>query len=213
MELPIKILDLVNGLSYVIDDVGCSDDSVIIFEDKYILKISKDVSRLQREMFKTDWLYGKIPSAKSVMFVEENGKAYYLRTYLNGVSLIDERYLNDPLKLIKLIKKAVDLLRVLDKYDCPFFSNESSGDNFIHGDLCLPNILTRNDEIIGLIDLDSSGLGDRWFDYAWLLWSFEYNLNTDYYNEQLLNELGIKMDLKKYLAYIPKENIEQLKNR
>ena len=68
-------------------------------------------------------------------------------------------------------------------------------------------------EIIGLIDLDSSGLGDRWFDYAWLLWSFEYNLNTDYYNEQLLNELGIKMDLKKYLAYIPKENIEQLKNR
>jgi hypothetical protein len=59
--LPIEILEYVYYLSYKIDEVGRSDDTVIIFEDKYILKVSNDKDRLLREKEKIDFLYGKIP--------------------------------------------------------------------------------------------------------------------------------------------------------
>ena len=70
LELPLKIKEKVKNLNYTIDAIGCSDDSVLIFDDKYILKISDDVKRLEDEMLKNDWLYGKIPSSKNILFWE-----------------------------------------------------------------------------------------------------------------------------------------------
>ena len=213
LDLPTQIRKIVGNLSYYTDSIGRSEDSVLIYENKYILKISKDIKRLEDEFERTRWIYNKIPSAKPYLFIVENDKAYLLRECLIGKSLIDEKYLSEPLKLIKLIRKAVVLLRSLDEFNCTFNSKESIGKDFIHGDLCLPNIMfDDNEEFIGFIDLDNSGLGDRWFDYSWLLWSFEYNLKTDKYNKILLDELGIKMDVNKYCTYIPKEYILELKN-
>ena len=53
--------------------------------------------------------------------------------------------------------------------------------------------------------MDNSGLGDRWYDYSWLLWSLEYNLKTDKYNKVLLDRLGLKFDSEKYDEYIPED--------
>ena len=201
-----EIKEIVGNLSYVIDDIGRSDDQVILFDNKYVLKISSNKERLLREKNKIDWLNNKIKCPKSILFTEDNDKFYYLRTFVNGESLIAERFLNNPLLLIDILVNIINLLKSLDDKLCPFKSSDNIGNAFVHGDLCLPNIyVDENNEFCGFIDLDNCGLGDRWYDIAWLLWSLEYNLKTNEYNDLLLEKLNIKFDIRKYNSYIPKE--------
>lgn len=54
---PKKIEEIVKDIKYTIDNVGRSEDEVYIFEDKYILKISKDRKRLIDEKNRIDFLY------------------------------------------------------------------------------------------------------------------------------------------------------------
>lgn len=206
IRFPEEINKIIEGLNYKIDDIGRSEDKVIIIENKYVLKISKNIDNLKREYDINEWLKDKIPCTSNVLFIVENDYAYYLRTCLNGVSLIDERFISNPDLLIESLCKTVNVLRNLDKYKCQYLSNESIGDSFVHGDLCLPNIyFDEINNFIGFIDLGGAGLGDCWCDYSWMLWSLEYNLKTDKYNDVLLNKLGIEFDNIKYEKYIPLE--------
>ena len=148
MTLPSEIIKYVKDLKYKKDNIGRSDDSVIIFENKYILKISKDINKLYEEYLKTTWLSDKLPVSKTIYFVQKNNNAYFLRTYLEGKTLISEEFLTNPIKLIKLIKKANILLDSINSFKCPFNSKDNSGSSFIHGDLCLPNILIKDDKSI-----------------------------------------------------------------
>ena len=204
---PEKINEIVKDIEYKKDSVGRSEDEVYIFEDKYILKVSKDKNRLLDEKERIDFL-GKcnIPSSKSICYVEDDEKCYYLRTCINGYSLIDKKIKENPDLLIDILVNVINILRSIDKYDCPFKSKDNIGKDFVHGDLCLPNIYVDEDyNFAGFIDLDNSGLGDRWYDYSWLLWSLEYNLKTDKYNRVLLDRLGLKFDSEKYDEYIPED--------
>lgn len=72
----------------------------------------------------------------------------------------------------------------------------------IHGDYCLPNILVKNGKINGFVDLGSAGVGDPWRDYAWAIWSLEYNLGIKEYTPLLLEKLGIEFNQEKYDEYI-----------
>ena len=100
----------------------------------------------------------------------------------------------------------------VNNYNCPFNSKDNSGSTFIHGDLCLPNIIIKNDEISGFIDLNNAGNGDKWYDLSWLIWSFEYNLKTSKYTNLLLDELKITFDESKFNQFIPIEYRTNLKN-
>ena len=94
---PKIINEYVKNLTYNIDTIGRSEDEVYIFENKYILKISQDNKRLLREKERVDYLnLNNIPGSKSVCYIEENNKCYYLRTCINGDSLINERFINNP---------------------------------------------------------------------------------------------------------------------
>jgi aminoglycoside phosphotransferase len=210
-EIPIEIKNIVGNLKYTKDNIGRSEDSVYIFENKYILKISKDIDKIKKEKEKNDWLNSHIPGPKSLLLIYKNNYIYYLRECLNGKSLISSDILNDPNFLIDILSKVINILRNLDNKDCPFESEENEGIDFVHGDLCLPNIfVNENNEFIGFIDVGNCGKGDRWYDYSWLLWSFEYNLKNNKFNEILLDKIGIKMNNIKYNEYIPKENINEL---
>lgn len=141
MSLPKDIFSYVQQLKFKKNSIGWSEDEVYEFEDKYILKVSADKDRLSREMIRVDWLEDKIPGSKSILYREHNSKFYFLRTRIQGDSLISKRFLENPLKLIQTLKNVVGVLRKLDGMACPFSATDDKGSSFVHGDLCLPNIL------------------------------------------------------------------------
>ncbi len=63
-------------------------------------------------------------------------------------------------------------------------------DTLIHGDYCLPNILLRDWQLTGFIDLGFGGVGDRHIDLFWGLWSLEFNLKTNAYTRRFLDVYG-----------------------
>ena len=200
---PQEIMKLINGLKRERSSFGRSGDKTYSIGKKYVLKISDNIEQLKDEKEKSDWLSQYSLSGKTVKYVEEDGKGYHLRTYIDGHILIEKQYLNNSNRLISILKNVVQSLRNLDKEKCPFVSKDSEGNDFVHGDLCLPNIVVNdNDELMGFIDVSNSGKGDKDYDYSWLVWSFEYNLKTKKYTKTLLNELGISIDGEKYNSYV-----------
>lgn len=175
-----------------------SGDYVYSVDNEYILKISKNKERLKREKVANDYLINKLPVSQSVLYLEDDNYSYYVKTKLKGTSLVSSKYLKNPLKLAKLLAKAIKMFHDATDSNCPLINLNSKGHVLVHGDFCLPNILVKNNKISGFIDLEASGLGDPWEDYAWCIWSFEYNLKTNEYTPILLKELDIEFDLKKF---------------
>lgn len=63
-------------------------------------------------------------------------------------------------------------------------------DTLLHGDYCLPNIILKDDQLSGFIDLGNGGLGDRHMDLFWGLWSLAFNLKTDQWTDRFLDAYG-----------------------
>ena len=203
---PKEIKKYIQNLPYTEDKTGRSKDKVYNFNNELILKVSNNKERLKREKERVDYINTcNIPGSKSIYYLEKNNKYYYLRTCINGESLCSERFINNPELLINTLVKIVKILRSMDNKKCPFKSTNNYGKDFVHGDLCLPNIYVNNkNEFIGFIDLDNCGVGDKWYDYSWLLWSLEYNFKKDKYNKLLLKKLNLELNIEKYNKYIQK---------
>ena len=73
---------------------------------------------------------------------------------------------------------------------------------FTHGDYCLPNIMGKQDDIAGFIDLGRTGIADIWQDIALCMRSMHRNFGTRKYEELLLEYLGRKQDKEKLEYYI-----------
>ena len=120
MMLPSKIEKIVKNIPYTVDTVGRSDDHVYIFEKSYVLKVSKDGEMLARERERFDFLSDNgIPGPRSICFVNEGDNYFYLRTYLDGESLIAPRFINNPELLVEALASTVAVLRSLDGIPCP----------------------------------------------------------------------------------------------
>ena len=63
-------------------------------------------------------------------------------------------------------------------------------DTLIHGDYCLPNIILKDGNFSGFIDLGNGGLGDRHIDLFWGVWSLGFNLKTDQWTDRFLDAYG-----------------------
>lgn len=199
--LPDIIKDLIKDLELKeINEAHRSDDLVYSVGNKYILKVCDDLARLQQEFNKDTWVSNHLPSGKPIVFIIENNKAFYLREYLDGENLVSPKYLNNPLKLIDLLVEGLNLIHNT-KVASKEYILDDKYETLIHGDYCLPNILVKNDKIAGFVDLGDAGIGDPWFDYAWCIWSLEYNLKTKEYTPLLLEKLGVEFNEEKYNEY------------
>ncbi|MDD4468791.1 MAG: phosphotransferase [Acholeplasmataceae bacterium] len=197
MKLPDKIEILVKYLNiteYV--EYHASGDRVFNLENKYILKISKNCEKLLTEFENDQWISNLISSPKPVEFSIEDNKAYYLREYLEGEVLCLPKYLENPSLVIEILVEAINYLHNIK------VEKDNELDVLTHGDFCLPNILVKDNKFHGFIDLGDASINDPWVDYAWCIWSFQYNLKTDKYTQELLDRLNIKFDLEKYNKYI-----------
>lgn len=202
MEIPLAVGKYLEGKELVeIAENHCSGDGVYRVGNAYILKISENVERLRREMAMNDYLTGKLPVSETVVFVEEGERAYYLKTRLEGDSLADQKILQEPEKVVALLVKALGMFHGVNSGDCTIKCPDSEGECLVHGDFCLPNILVQDGEISGFIDTEAGGLGDPWMDYAWCIWSLEYNLGTDQYTPLFLESMGIEFNREKFEYY------------
>lgn len=206
MNIPSKIKDILKDYPLKKDTLGRSEDLIYFANNKYVLKISKDKEKLRHEVEMNDFLKDKLPVSQTIVYEEDNEYGYYLKTYLEGESLISEKYLKNPYNLILLLKSALDKIHNVDISNCPFVNSYSKGNSFIHGDFCLPNILVKDSKISGFIDLNDAGIGDKYADYSWCIWSFEYNLKTKEYTPILLKELGIEFNQELYERYTKMED-------
>lgn len=177
-----------------------SGDLVYALGDKYILKVSNTKDRLLREKTVNDFLKGKVPVSESVEYSSKNGTEFYLKTCVEGRNLI-EACLDKPDRLVELLAEALKMYHSVDTENCTLINPDSEGKCFVHGDFCLPNILVKDGKVSGFIDTEASGLGDAWMDYAWAVWSLEYNLQTKAYTQRLLELLGVDFDREKFLKY------------
>lgn len=198
---PDKIKELIKDLKIKeYKDFHVSKDLVYNISNKYILKISDNISRLEEEYHKDLWISSYLNCINPLLFITEQNKAYYLREYIDGEILCLDKYLNNPLHLIDLLVEGINILHNIKVNDERYLINEGYN-TLIHGDYCLPNILVKNDKVVGFIDLGQSGIGDPWNDYAWCIWSLECNLKTNKYTNILLDKLGIKFDQEKFDKY------------
>lgn len=201
-EVPKQIQAYIKNKKITKITVGRSGDEVYSIGKKYILKVSSNKAKLNNEKNRVDWFGTKFAGSPIIQYRESENKAFILEGRFNGRTLIDSTYINDPKRLIKVLVKAMNILRQMDKYDCPYQNDESSGENFVHGDLCLPNIIVNDqDDIVAFIDLGDSGKGDKWLDYSFLIWSFEYNVGNSNYRDELCKALNIKFNEKAYRKY------------
>ena len=199
--LPYIIDELVKDLNVVeYKDYHRSGDLVYSYGNKYLLKVSDNLIRLQKEFNKDTWVSNHIPSGKPVVFIIEEGKAYYLREYLDGDNLCEKDNLKDPIKLIDLLVEGINIIHNT-KVESQDYIIDNNYNTLIHGDYCLPNILVKNGKISGFVDLGEAGIGDPWMDYAWCIWSLEYNLGTKEYTPLLLEKLGIEFNQEKFDKY------------
>ncbi len=73
---------------------------------------------------------------------------------------------------------------------------------FAHGDYCLPNIITKDNQINGFIDLGRGGIADIYQDIALCVRSLRHNFDTDEYNTLFFKHLGIEPNWEKIDYYI-----------
>lgn len=198
---PDEINDYIGNLEICeIVDFHRSGDSVYSIANRYILKVSGNVARLREEYEKDAWISGMISAPVPIVFVEENGRAFYLREYLVGENLCGDEFLENPNFLVELLVNAINTLHNTKITERKYVLDEEY-DTLIHGDFCLPNILVKDGKVSGFIDLGDAGIGDPWRDYAWCIWSLEYNLKTDAYTGLLLEKLGIEFDKERFDRY------------
>lgn len=228
--LPQRVMQKIGGREIQKIDLGRSGCEVYYVKNYGYIKISADIDSLTSEKDRCLWLENRVIAPQVLDFgkctyFEENtpSRAFLLTSEVKGLPLCDEGFISEPRRLIALLSEAMALFHSLDTKDCPFIAegcaeyfennenneNNENGENgekpekllLCHGDFCLPNIL-YDGKHLGFVDLGGMGKGDPWLDYAWSLWSLDYNLKTEAFRPELLKALGIEFNEKKYRRYI-----------
>lgn len=116
--LPEKILDFVAGKEFVLDDIGMSDSSVLVFEDM-VLKIRNDSDFIKNEHLMMDWLENKVIAPECICDYSENEKNYLLMSKIPGKMSCDDEYMQNPGFLVSTLAEAMKKLWETDISDCP----------------------------------------------------------------------------------------------
>ena len=117
--LPEKIKAMIGTELFSIDEVGMSDSSVLLFEDK-VLKIQTVCEESENEYNMMRWLYKILPVPKVLGFERRNGKSYLLMTRVSGEMSCSQQYMLDPEILVSLLSDALKMLWSVDINECPF---------------------------------------------------------------------------------------------
>lgn len=117
-QLPREIKSMVEGEKCVVDNIGQSGSTVLMFPDK-VLKIQKETAETRSEYEMLRWLEGKLPVPRILCHVLEGQTSYMLMTRIEGQMACDEAYLNQPQVLIEVLAQSLKRLWEVDITGCP----------------------------------------------------------------------------------------------
>ena len=204
-SFPAVIRDFIGNSFLKEISIGRSGDAVYELSgiSNYILKISKDIKRLEYEKEIFEWLNtdNKLPVPEVLLWYKTKEYGYLVTKKIRGKMLCDEFFIKRPKKLIKIIDEVINLIENVNIDTFPYQINKEKK-VFSHGDLCLPNIIIRNNKIVGFIDLGDASIRDKEYDVATILRSYEYNINSLKYSKEFLETIK-NIDIEKVMKYYP----------
>ena len=121
-DLPDKIKDLISDEKYSFDNVGMSDSTVILFQDK-ILKIQTISEESNNEYHVMEWLQNKLPVPMVLGFEKDEERNYLLMTKVSGEMSCSEKYMEKPEQLVSQLAEGIKMLWEMDMCHCPFICN------------------------------------------------------------------------------------------
>lgn len=215
-DFPASIHSYMKGA--VMYDSSCSDHARVYYSDLgYYIKV-EDKGKLEAEAKTVKMFADRHLGPEMVAYVSAE-KDYMVTREAVGEDCINQRYLEEPEKLIEALAETMKYLHGLTvEADIPIsasmklyeehgYGDKVKCDTFIHGDFCLPNILLKDGEFSCFIDVGAAGMGDRHIDIYWVLWSLNYNLKTDKYTDLFLDLYGrenVDMEVLKIVAKVEK---------
>lgn len=117
MQLPEKFRFILEE-SFKTDNVGMSDSTVLIFNDK-VLKIQKCSKESQNEYRMMSWLQDKLPVPKILCYEIMDNKSFLLMSRLSGEMSCERKYMEAPEKQVQLLAEGMNKLWNIDISDCP----------------------------------------------------------------------------------------------
>ncbi len=226
-ELPEELQGLIEG--YEVNRYPWYETAAKIFrlesDDVLYLKIVENQPKrsLERESSILKWIDGRLPVPDLRYYSYIDGVEYQLTTEIKGTPTYKAQP-NERRDAVKAMGEALRLVHSLDSTRCPI---DNSIDNrfaklidegstldelgprpeenlvFTHGDYCLPNIITSDGELSGVIDWDYGGLADPYIDIAACAWSIGYN-----YGEKEAEEKWVPLLFESYGAHKDDEKYE-----
>ena len=118
MHFPEKIAALLSGEKYKTDDIGMSNASVLLFQDK-VLKIQDDNAEASNEYRMMTWLQGKLSVPKVFAFESDGEKSWLLMSRCRGEASCAEKYMKNPVEQTKRLAEGLQNLWQVDITNCP----------------------------------------------------------------------------------------------
>jgi kanamycin kinase/aminoglycoside 3'-phosphotransferase-3 len=103
LNLPDSIKRLIHDEAYAIDEVGMSDSTVVLFQDK-VLKIQPTGEEAENEYHVMTWLQDKLPVPK-ILGLSAMKKDLSLNVKIPGEMSCVEPYMRDPEQLTAIWQK------------------------------------------------------------------------------------------------------------
>lgn len=118
MYLPDSILRFLPKQKCTVDQLGCSEATVLMFEDR-ILKIQKECNVSANEYYMMKWLQGRVNVPEIIAAEQLDGVRYLLMSRVNGHNLCEVSILDDQIRLAELMAQGLENLWRVDICDCP----------------------------------------------------------------------------------------------
>lgn len=118
MILPEKISSLIADKTYRTDEIGMSQSSILIFDEK-VLKIGIHSEESDNECRMMKYLYGKLPVPVIYAYETVDGKSYLLMSKCEGRMACDDEYMRHPSVQCRMLADGLKKLWSIDISDCP----------------------------------------------------------------------------------------------
>jgi aminoglycoside phosphotransferase len=148
----------------------------------------KRAAELAGERDRLSWLAGRWPVPEPIGFFHVAGDDWLLTREVPGVPLHQASVGSEPARVARMFGEILRRLHAADPTGCPF-GVKRRGHVLVHGDFCLPNVLVRDGELSGLVDVGRAGLGSPEIDLAAGVWALNYNFGPGF-GPQFLEAYG-----------------------